>query len=272
MNLGVDLTNVVNVQAWLQTTADATLLNALISSASQSVLNHIGRPWLGVTSFTELYDMPPKNELILRQWPVINVGNVQYANGVFISTALQPAGFPVNQGWVLETWAYGRPQKMRFYGVYVWPGTDQLQITYTAGYEVSDALVVPTTPFQLSPTRTWIGDVGVAYANGTALTKVAANPAQGQYAVTNPTNTATAIYTFASADAGQAVTLTYSSPPPPIEQAVWEIVGEAYKRRDRIGEDSTILPQGGTVTYNTHLALNAAAVELLAPYVRVSAF
>lgn len=73
-------------------------------------------------------------------------------------------------------------------------------------YDVVGSLI-PTTPFQITPTvpnsGTWAGDCGVRNANGNPMTKVASAPATGQYSV------AAGIYTFAAADTGLLVFISF---------------------------------------------------------------
>lgn len=73
-------------------------------------------------------------------------------------------------------------------------------------YDVTGA-VIPATPFQLTPTipnsGTWAGDVGVRDSNGRPMTKVASAPATGQYSV------AAGVYTFAAADTGKTVFISF---------------------------------------------------------------
>ncbi len=67
---------------------------------------------------------------------------------------------------------------------------------------------IPATPFQITPSApssgTFVVDLGVTDASGKAMTRVASSPATGQYAVTN-----LGAYTFASADAGTSVVISY---------------------------------------------------------------
>jgi hypothetical protein len=67
--------------------------------------------------------------------------------------------------------------------------------------------VIPTTPFQITPTipvsGTWSVDLGVINASGNPMTKVASAPAVGQYSV------AAGVYTFAAADAAQTVFINF---------------------------------------------------------------
>lgn len=67
---------------------------------------------------------------------------------------------------------------------------------------------IPTTPFQITPTvpdsGTWAGDLGVRDSNGLPMTKVASGPTTGQYMV------AAGVYTFAAADTGKVVYISYA--------------------------------------------------------------
>lgn len=73
-------------------------------------------------------------------------------------------------------------------------------------YDVTGA-VIPATPFQITPTipnsGTWAGDMGVRDSNGRPMTKVASAPATGQYSV------AAGVYTFAAADTGKTVFISF---------------------------------------------------------------
>lgn len=77
-------------------------------------------------------------------------------------------------------------------------------ITYK--YDVTGT-AIPTTPFQITvvPANSgvWAADMGVRNANGVPMTKVASAPATGQYSV------AAGVYTFAAADVGLIVFISY---------------------------------------------------------------
>lgn len=64
---------------------------------------------------------------------------------------------------------------------------------------------VPGNTITVTNAGTFFMDLGVLFADGTALTKVATGPIAGQYAV----DPATGIYTFANADATKAVLISY---------------------------------------------------------------
>lgn len=75
---------------------------------------------------------------------------------------------------------------------------------------VDEAGVIPSTPFQITVLNagTFVTDFGVIdTASGIGLERVAAAPATGQYSV----NATTGVYTFAAADTGKAVKISYTS-------------------------------------------------------------
>lgn len=67
---------------------------------------------------------------------------------------------------------------------------------------------IPSTPFTITVTPpssgTYVRDLGVMDANGVPMTKVASAPATGQY------SQAAGVYTFASADTGKIVYISYT--------------------------------------------------------------
>lgn len=73
-------------------------------------------------------------------------------------------------------------------------------------YDVAGS-AIPASPYQVTITApnsgTWSADLGVRDANGVPMTRVASAPATGQYSV------AAGVYTFASADTGKTVFISY---------------------------------------------------------------
>lgn len=262
MNAG-DLTTLEGVKAWLGAqpgTDDDALLAALITAASNCVSDHLGRAPIVVTQFTDIYDVYQPDYVVLRQWPVVSVASVAFANATI--TANAAATFPLGSGFLLEDTQGRRPHKLSVVGYSLPQGRAAVQVVYTAGYKVTDPAAVASGG-QLTPQRTWLGDLGVAYASGTALTLVTGAPAVGQYAVSS-----VGVYTFNIGDAGPFL-VSYSFPPAPVEQAVKEIVGEAYKRKDRIGQISKTQQGQGTVSF-AQVAMNQTAALMLRPYMRVA--
>lgn len=79
--------------------------------------------------------------------------------------------------------------------------------TGTTSIAYAEAGTVPVTPFQItvSHSATWVEDMGVVNATtGVPLTPVASGPITGQYSV------AAGVYTFAVADVGTLLQLSYT--------------------------------------------------------------
>jgi hypothetical protein len=83
-------------------------------------------------------------------------------------------------------------------------------ITPSTGYKAAAldvAGTIPSTPFEITPvvpgTGTWLSDLGVRDTSGNDLTRVASAPATGQYSV------AAGMYTFAAADTGTSVLISF---------------------------------------------------------------
>lgn len=115
-----------------------------------------------------------------------------------------------------------------------------LTVIYSGGYGVlaQEAHVVPATPFQVTVAQaaTFSCDQSVAYASGTLLTRVAASPTVGQYAV----NSMTGLYTFAAADTLKPLSFAYCAlavPPDLIEIALRVITGRSSNR----GRDPSLI-------------------------------
>lgn len=74
-----------------------------------------------------------------------------------------------------------------------------------------EATTIPATPGPYTVTiappssGTFVADLGVVDSTGTQYTRVASAPATGQYSV----NTGTGVYTFAAADQGKAIKISY---------------------------------------------------------------
>jgi hypothetical protein len=144
----------------------------------------------------------------------------------------------------------GRPQALDVFRTYFRKGRQNIVVDYSAGYAVqSEAASVPASPGPYSvtaaaPLGPWAGDSGVTYANGALLVAVAANPAAGEYAVAN------GVYTFAAADAGAAVLISYGFIPAAINNACIEWVAERYRYRTRVGQSAQTVQGQQTASYS----------------------
>lgn len=294
----MNLTSLANVRAWLNisTDTDNGLLNRLIAEASRLVLNYLQRSDLGLTAITETISGQNTPKVQLRNWPITSVASLTI-NGIVIPQSASPNAF----GWALEP-VYGsiagRPQMLGVVAAGGWPvsgyasgygevayrqpngynrpfcqGVANIAVNYSYGYcTQAEAQTIPTSaPYNITPFGSygsWSGDLGVTYANGTALTQIANGaPTAGQYVAPYlGGNTPIPYYIFAAADTGSAVLLNYNYVPYDLEQAAIEIVGERYKYRSRIGEASKTLGGQETASYMVKDALTAAIKARLDPY------
>lgn len=262
------LASLDSVKAWLgsTTTNDDLLLTRLIGQVSRFIANYLQRPTLFRQEYVETYDGTGSARLMLRNWPVLSVESL--AIGVLTVSAAQAPG---HAGYSMEAWnglPPGRPQTLTLNGYRFSTGLDNVAVTYAAGYAVDgEAHTVPSgDPYSIgvdAPHGPWAVDEGVSYADGTALTRVTANPSTGQYSIDGRGN-----YAFAAADAGSEVLISYSFVPADLEQACIELVAERYRYKDRIGESSKTI--GGQVTAAFSLKDMPDYVrELLQPYMSV---
>lgn len=109
-------------------------------------------------------------------------------------------------------------------------------VRYVAGYgtAVSEAHSGPaSSPYQIvvAQAAAFSCDQSVAYANGTLLVSVSANPAHGQYSVDGSTGT----YTLNAADALQSLILNYatSDPPEDLQEACLRLVTARFRAKGR---------------------------------------
>jgi hypothetical protein len=260
-----NLTSLSATKAWLDVTStdDEKLLTRLIGAASRAIHAYLQRPNLFQHACNETYDGPGGCRLMLRQWPVLSV------SAVTVDTTSVPASSAFGQsGYRLEAWdgdTPGSPQCLDLSGYNFWRGLGNIAVSYTAGYAVeNEPWTVPGRPYQVTvtaPFGSWAVDQGVT-ANGVAMTSVTTEPTASQYRVID------GVYTFAAADTGKNVLISYSFVPADIEQACLELVGERYRTKDRIGEKSKSLGGQETISYST-AAMGDHVKMLLHPYRKV---
>jgi hypothetical protein len=253
-----DLATLADVKTWLSGssgigTSDDALLARLITDVSGAIGAYLGRPALTPRPFVERYDGDGKARLYLRRYPVLQVTSLAIDN-VAVAAAVAPAaGGPYANGYLLEAWdglPPGRPQPLDLFGTFFRKGRQNVAISYSAGYAVSnESATVPASPGPYSVTAAapfgpWASDGGMSYANGTALVAVTGSPAAGQY------NVAAGVYTFAAADAGAAVLITYGFIPAAINNACIEWVAERYRYRTRVGQSAQTVAGQQTASYS----------------------
>jgi hypothetical protein len=248
-----DLVTLADLKTWLEVegTGDDDLLSLLISQISRAILTFLDRPSILPTTYTDIIDGGNDTSVMLRYWPVNAIASCSI-DGVAIAPAPPLiAGATGQMGYMLDSADAAPPGRMQRlsmrYDLFC-RGVQNVIISYFAGYQVTnEAAAIPASaPFTITaqaPYGAFSADGGVAYKTGTILTPVAQNPGFGQYAVSG------GLYTFAAADAGEAVTLTYGYIPHDLALATKEWVGERYASHTRIGQASKSLGGQETVSF-----------------------
>jgi hypothetical protein len=267
-----DLVDLADLKSWLDLTStdDDDLLGRLITQVSRATLAFLDRANILPARFFEVRDGRNDTEIVLRQWPVTSLASLSI-DGVAI-TAAPPlvAGGPRQSGYVLEAAEAAPPghmQRLALRGRLFTAGVQNIDVTYTAGYQVSsEAAIVPSTaPYEIlaqEPYGDWTSDGGIVYADGATLAAVAANPTAGQYVATE------GVYTFSAADAGALVALTYGYVPADLCFAAMDWIAELYNYRTRIGQQSKSLGGQETASFIVKNVPDFVA-SALQPYRRV---
>jgi len=267
-----DLASLSDVKTWLDIggSDDDVVLSRLITQVSRAILNILDRPSILPTTYAEIYDGGEERSILLRRWPVNAVQSCS-VNGVAIPPAPPlAANAPYSIGYILdggEAPPPGRMQRLSLRGRRFARGLQNVAISYSAGYQImGETAVAPAgSPYSvaaLAPYGDWASDDGVSYAGGGALTAVASNPGAGQYSAAN------GVYSFAAADAGAALILTYGYVPADLAVACLDWVAERYAYRSRIGQQSKSLGGQETMAFIVKSVPDFVA-SALQPYRRV---
>lgn len=270
--LSGDLTTVTTLQAYAPSVLPSAIVSGLITRASRWILSELNRSSLLPRSYTEYFSGAGGRQIILPNWPVLSVSSV------YLDTVLQRevSSLTVNNvtvyssvyGWSFQNWngiPPGEPAALTLSGGQSFcPGTRNVQVTYVAGYQVTDeAATIPAasedieievefvvTPLQ--PYGSWATDQGVTYADGTVMTAISSGiPTVGQYLPPAPdAATPRTVYTFAEADASEGILLSYGYIPADLEQLVLELVLGRNEFRRNAGIRSKTLANQETIVYD----------------------
>lgn len=287
-----DLTTPARVGVWLANgpPANSPVISQLITSMTSMIYSKLNRARTFSQTFTRTFDGVGNMQLVLPDWPVTAVAQVQQGNNVVPPSALpdpttliQPPNTTQGYGYRWVKWGGNLPGEavvLEFVGGYLWTYPQNVKVTYTAGYLIqNEPWTVPVSPFQVTvsqPMGIWCRDNGVTYANGTPLTPVTAITAAGQYMP--PVDATPGLYTFGIADQGQQVLISYSFVPADLEEACIQMVAERYAYRSRVGEISKSLGGQETIRWargysgppwNNVSSLPPEVMELIWPYVSV---
>ena len=252
-----DLATLADVKAWLSGssgigTSDDALIARLITDVSGAITAYLGRPSLIPRTFMERLDGNDKTRLFLRHYPVLDVISL-LIDSVAIPAANVTANAPPARSYLLEAWdglLPGRPQALDVFRVFYRKGRQNIVADYTAGYAVeNETAAVPAGPGPFTvaaaaPSGPWASDRGVSYSNGTPLTATSGAPAAAYY------NVSAGLYTFAAADAGANVLISYGFIPAAINNACIEWVAERYRYRTRIGQSAQTVQGQQTASYS----------------------
>jgi hypothetical protein len=284
-----DLCTLADAAAWVSASpmgADASVLSRLVTSVSGSISAYLARGFLLPTTITERYDGTGYQRLYLRRWPVLSISSFTI-NNVTVPAANPPQAGQTwpNNGYLVEPWDGIPPGKMQAIDLYGggWnygfsapafvPGRENINITYTAGYQVTgEQVVIPPSPPEyqvLAPYGPWGSDQGMVGPGGAAFAAVASSPGVNQYSVGPNSDGVTGFYQFNEANAGQTVSISYGYIPAAVNDACIEMVGERYRYRKRIGQRSESVGGQQTASYDLS-AIPAYAKAMLQPFVNIT--
>ena len=146
-----DLVDLADLKSWLDlaSTDDDDLLGRLITQVSRATLAFLDRANILPARFVEMRDGRNDIEIVLRQWPVTSLASL-LIDGVAIAAAPPlVAGGPRQSGYVLEAPEAAPPghmQRLALRGRLFNAGVQNIDVTYTAGYQVSsEVAVVPSS-------------------------------------------------------------------------------------------------------------------------------
>lgn len=238
-----------------------TFLTRLIDAASQFVLNWISRDSFGVRTYTQNFRGTGRNQVLLNYWPVYAITSVGVGGSFVPASVIGNAGLPGSGYWVSDR-RFG-PQTLDLQNYSFWGGAPS-QVIYTAGFRDVQTAVIPASPFQVLPNDQgrWIANIQVTI-DGVLASQVTGTPNTGEYSIDD-----WGTYTFAAADEAKTAAITYDYAPFDVSFAVDELIGEWYKRRDRIGVASRTLGGQETITFSQKDMSDSIKI-VFQPYVNV---
>ena len=253
-----DLAALADVKAWLAGSSgigstDDALLSRLITDVSGAITAYLGRPALTPHPYNERLDGKGKTRMFLRNYPALQVTSLFIDNVVLPQAVAPAAGAPFTRGYLLELWdgfPPGRPQALDLFHATFRRGRQNVEVSYNAGYAVEgENQTVPAAPgpytvTAAAPFGPWASDQGVTYNNVTPLVAVSGTPSVGEY------NVSAGVYTFAAADAGVVLLVSYGFIPAAINNACIEWVAERYRYRTRIGQSAQTVQGQMTSAYS----------------------
>lgn len=243
------LTTLAAVKDWLEIENDSSdeQLIRLIDAASQFVLGWLNRTSFQVQTYTQNFRGNGHTTMLLANWPVVSVTSVGIGGVVVPAASLGTGGLP-SSGYVVSD-ARKTNQSLDLYGGYGFTRGAPSQIVYTAGFTHTEQATLPAAVDSLvtySPaSHVWSKDRGVVIAGVELQPTDSTSPDSGEYHVD-----LWGKYTLNEDTAGLEASISYDYVPADVSFAVTELIGEWYKRKDRIGVLSKTLGGQETITYS----------------------
>ena len=256
------LTTLAAVKSWLDvdnTNSDAELTR-IIDAASRFIANYLNWRSFKPTEYTHRFNGNGKSSMLLPNWPVISITSLA-VGGVSIPASTFNKGVP-SSGYVLDS----RDRALATLNIWGRHFCGPSEIIYSAGFRYAETVVLTQADGEITVTPTeagqWISHESVTI-DGVAATSVTGAPNEGEYSVDE-----WGTYTFNIADDTKTAIITYGYAPWDIAFAATEVVGEWYKRRDRIGVLSKTLGGQETVTFSK-MDMNSSTRSSLQNYMNV---
>lgn len=259
-----------------------SLVSGLVTRISRLIETKINRSILVPSQHNQVFNGTGTTSLVLPDWPVLSISNFTI-NGVSIPVAPQATGqmtVSIPYGYRVPPWGGrppGNPGVIELVGgAYFFPGNQNVVVSYTAGYQVTDEAVnmaSSTNYTPLQPYGIWATDRGVTYeTSGATLQPTTGNPSAGFYVAPDPdatqSTTATSFYVFNTADISTGIQVTYGYIPYDLEQACLEWIADRASYRSRVGVRSQSLAAQESMTYDMS-GVPPAVAAMIMPYVSV---
>jgi len=259
------LTTLHAVKDWLllantPNVADDQLIR-IIDAASQFALNYMNRDSLQVNTYSQSFRGNGKTCQLLRNWPVVSVTELGIGGNLISPAIIGQGGLPSN-GYVIGGDSRSAPQSLDLYSSSFWLGAF-CRIIYVAGFQTSiNFIFAMNEQTTISPQDKgqWTADMGVK-KNGVAMVLTSnSTPAAGEYYVDD-----WGAYTFNAAEENASLVIAYNYAPWDVAFGVTQIVGEWYKKKERIGLNSKSLGGQETVSFSTN-DISDTVKALIQPY------
>ena len=248
-----DLTTLAAFKSYaaITNTDDDAILSQLITNISRSVLSIVNRGTILPSPYVEIRDGWGERSIYLGNYPVYSI-NYLWINGLVVPQAnlYNPTSSFNQYGYFLDLvdpTPPGQPQLLNLLNYRYSRGHQNIQISYTAGYQqLAETQVVPSSaPYVVTANQyygMWGSDQGVTF-NGTTLS-VNTDYTVGSIVGGNP-----GVYTFFPIHAGQTVSLNYGYVPSELTQACMDWVQDRLAYQQHIGQSSKSLGGQETVSY-----------------------